>query len=535
MYIPRSIEEISDLLNGLPTDVSRVLGAPEETHANAILTEKSGIPEGALIRLNDFYISVIAKKNPIGEIPSFLKGSLGISDPAAIKELLTHFMERLSWYGDYFPEISEKATEWDVILPAGKPLILKVRQALAVEATEARLSESATASGSVSIEKLALVPALGKYPRLGEQQITKERIRVKNQPEPARPSLANWIRVYRDELGVGYHEPMVRGKFLFDSENGRHLTSEDRERLNLVLRSIEENVLLEIDTDKPEIVFPEFAPTPKKPVPVPQPVIVSRPEPSRVVPASASVPHENRPVPQVPTPVAPPIPVAPVRNPLPSRPVSPAPNPQPAPVQDASFVSRPPVQVSPAPQIPPQAPPRRPVSFSPAPPSNLPIGNPESPIGIPAGNANVASGISFSRPAGITPSVEPFGEVGSQATKGNSVRPADLSPAMSPSVSGGNISFSSSHSLPVESDDRKGEFSIRKQDVQPLPSGRNAFGAREERNETSIPSSKPSTASSSPASDDPHAQPAANANPFRIHPVSFHEDLPDHGAGKIVS
>jgi len=41
--------------------------------------------------------------------------------------------------------------------------------------------------------------------------------------------------------------------------------------------------------------------------------------------------------------------------------------------------------------------------------------------------------------------------------------------------------------------------------------------------------------SSSPASDDPHAQPAANANPFRIHPVSFHDDLPDRGVGKIVS
>jgi|GEM_PF-1121340 len=386
-----------------------------------------------------------------------------------------------------------------------------------------------------SSDRLALVPALGKYPRLGEQQITKERIRVKNQPEPVRPSLANWIRVYRDELGVGYHEPMVRGKFLFDSENGKHLTSEDRERLNLVLRSIEENVTLEIDTDKPEIVFPEFVPASKKPVPVPQPVIVSRPEPPRVAPVSASVPHENRPVSQVPAPVAPPIPVAPVRNPLPSGPVPPAPNPRPAPVQDASFASRPPVRVAPAPQIPPQAPPRRPVSFSPAPPSNLPIGNPESPIGIPVGNANVASGISFSRPTGMTPSVESLGEVGSQAAKGNGVAPARLSPATPPSVFGGSISFSSSHSLPVESDDRKGEFSIRKQDVQPLPSGRNAFGAREERNETSIPSSKPSTVSSSPASDDPHAQPAANANPFRIHPVSFHDDLPDRGVGKIVS
>ncbi len=107
-------------------------------------------------------------------------------------------------------------------------------------------------------EKLALLPALGKYAKLGEQQITRERIHVANQPEPVRPSLTNWLKCYREELGIGYHDPMLRAKFLFQSVNGKALSSDDRERVNLLLRSMEENAPLDIDTAKMEIVFPSF-------------------------------------------------------------------------------------------------------------------------------------------------------------------------------------------------------------------------------------------------------------------------------------
>lgn len=89
------------------------------------------------------------------------------------------------------------------------------------------------------VERLPLLQAMGKYPRLGEQTVTANRIRVKMQPEPVRGSLSNWIRYYRDELGIGFHDEILRGKFLFQSENGKRLSTIEREHLNLVLKSIE--------------------------------------------------------------------------------------------------------------------------------------------------------------------------------------------------------------------------------------------------------------------------------------------------------
>ncbi len=104
--------------------------------------------------------------------------------------------------------------------------------------------------------RLPLLKAMGEYRHLSLQLLTKEKIKLKGSTEPLRPSLGNWLKSYREELGIGFHEPVLRGNFLFQSQNGKHLTNDDRARLNLVLKSIEEEFPLEIDTEHQTIVFP---------------------------------------------------------------------------------------------------------------------------------------------------------------------------------------------------------------------------------------------------------------------------------------
>lgn len=171
----------------------------------------------------------------------------------------------------------------------------------------------------ISSEKLPLLAALGKYARLAEQQLSREKIRIKSQPEPVRPSLVNWLRSYRDELGVGYHDPVLRAKFLFNSPNCKSLSSEERERLNLVLRSVEDNVPVDIDVRKMEIVFPSFSltdgqGTPKAPASEKRISAEMKPksllEAFKSTPAAAPAARSFTP-PQAPKRVVPPVPVAP--------------------------------------------------------------------------------------------------------------------------------------------------------------------------------------------------------------------------------
>jgi len=240
MYLPSNIEEVTDLLNGLPADVSQVLGLPEETAANRALKERSGLSERKLILLNDFYLTLIAKKNPITDLPNFLVHSIDIEEDVTIHTLLTHFVERLSWYGDYFPNLKQVVETWKVSVPENASKIEAIREALVAE--QAKHVPEEHVVPSAERVKLPLLRAASEYPKIGDQQITRERIRIPGRQDDVR-----------------------------DSENGKKLSSEERERLNVIIRSIEENEPVEIDAGRGEIVFPEprFAERRRHPVPVP--------------------------------------------------------------------------------------------------------------------------------------------------------------------------------------------------------------------------------------------------------------------------
>lgn len=152
--------------------------------------------------------------------------------------------------------------------------------------------------------RVALLEALSRFPQLGQQTITESRVKLKTSAEPMRGSLLNWIKCYREELGVGYHDSVTRGQFLFRSQNGAKLSDEERERIALILRSIEDSELLVVDADRQEILFPVAAPRPQHglvgaPERMPQfdtrEAVMSAPQP---LPANITAAAPAAPVPQ---------------------------------------------------------------------------------------------------------------------------------------------------------------------------------------------------------------------------------------------
>ena len=148
---------------------------------------------------------------------------------------------------------------------------------------EVGVADVVESSSRARLQKKQILQALSEYPNLANQPISEERIRLKSQTEPVRGSLYNWIKYYRDELGIGQHSTVERGQFLFGSENGKKISSVEREKLNLILKSLEENVLLEIDPERQVVIFPEITTTPKV-----VPTQTTTPTPQWAVPAKES-------------------------------------------------------------------------------------------------------------------------------------------------------------------------------------------------------------------------------------------------------
>ncbi len=114
-------------------------------------------------------------------------------------------------------------------------------------------------TGIIDNVSLVIPEAIKKYPDLGEQLITGNRIKIMNFPEPARPSLKNWLADYVMLTGREDRNAVKRGTYLFQSENGKSLSSAERQRLNYILKCLDENTPVTINKNTKQILFPQIS------------------------------------------------------------------------------------------------------------------------------------------------------------------------------------------------------------------------------------------------------------------------------------
>ena len=126
-----------------------------------------------------------------------------------------------------------------------------------------------TSSAPVS---LSIEDAMEKYPRVGEQLVTSAPIVLKPFPQPVRPSIKNWIADYHHALGVGEHGIMERGSYLYNNPNTRTLTESERQKVALILKSVDDNTPLAIDAEKQEVSFERQTTDTQRPMSAPQPM-----------------------------------------------------------------------------------------------------------------------------------------------------------------------------------------------------------------------------------------------------------------------
>lgn len=114
-----------------------------------------------------------------------------------------------------------------------------------------------TKEKETKLENLTLSDALKKYPELGEQLITSQHIKLQNFPEPVRPSIKNWLSNYTFTMGYSSHSTMARGEFIFQNENTKILSHQDRQKLTYILKAFDENTAIEINVNLKQVAFPK--------------------------------------------------------------------------------------------------------------------------------------------------------------------------------------------------------------------------------------------------------------------------------------
>ncbi len=151
------------------------------------------------------------------------------------------------------------------IMDLESPIDQIFRFPMRLDSSPAEISQQMRSAGTIQpeaapvartiVENLPLRDILKKYPAVGEQNITAGQLKLTHFDRPVRPSIRNWIYDYTAQLGQDRHDAMVRMKYLFGSANGKNLSSPDREKLGIILKSFDENIPLPIDAGRSEVVL----------------------------------------------------------------------------------------------------------------------------------------------------------------------------------------------------------------------------------------------------------------------------------------
>lgn len=219
-------KEVWDSLMALPDDRRNIILSQNIAEAIALLDEQFHIPEQFVE-----YVTVLTRDLFLGTF----------SEQEVLRALRNEFAK--------LPNVS--------LDPVIQHIQLHVFKAEPdPERIEEEEEDSQSAAGEPdSLKKYTLLDAMSRFPGIGNQFITKESIKLKGQAALVRPTLSNWLKNYRDEIGIGKHDAVTRAHFLFESPNTEKLSSEERERLHALVRSLEDNELLDIDTKTQEIYF----------------------------------------------------------------------------------------------------------------------------------------------------------------------------------------------------------------------------------------------------------------------------------------
>lgn len=105
------------------------------------------------------------------------------------------------------------------------------------------------------IVKMPLTQAMEKYPKVQEQLISDNLIKLKNKDYLVKGSVRNWIKDYYNVVGAGNKDIMKRSSYIYHGQNSKDLSENEKSKLSIILKALEDNSVVSVDKNKEEIIF----------------------------------------------------------------------------------------------------------------------------------------------------------------------------------------------------------------------------------------------------------------------------------------
>ena len=209
--------------------------------------------------ITDIIGLIVLKDISIEDLFSSFKKELNLDDETANKITIIILTEIFYPIKDYFPGIEDEILKLGGEVPKMKPKKMSgqmLKRDEEMEEMQERKEEEERKRMEDTIIEEPIKNLIKKFPEIGEQQIGSQKaIIIKEMPVPMKPLIKYWMKDYLEKMGHFEHSNIDRVKYVYHDKNTRTMNDEERRQLNLILKSLDEGVVLAYSTRMKKIDF----------------------------------------------------------------------------------------------------------------------------------------------------------------------------------------------------------------------------------------------------------------------------------------
>ena len=243
----------------LPDFVYDNLLMNEGINANIEIIEKYKLNDEQRKNMLSLNLQIIFKEIGIEDLYSAIEKRLKVDTKIAQQITTDLFTKKFYLAKDYFPGIKDEILKLGGEIPKTKSkktsgqLLKREKEMKKMKEEKERIKAERLAD---TIIKEPIKNLIKKYPEIGHQQIGSQKsIIIKEMPVPMKPLIKYWIKDYLEKMGHYEHSNIDRVKYVYHDKNTRKMNDEERRQLNLVLKSLDEGILLAYSTRRRKVDF----------------------------------------------------------------------------------------------------------------------------------------------------------------------------------------------------------------------------------------------------------------------------------------
>ncbi|MEA1936688.1 MAG: hypothetical protein U9N04_01075 [Patescibacteria group bacterium] len=242
----------------LPEFVQEALGG-ETYKTNSKIREECNLDSDKMSILSDIKAEVLLKNFKIEQLFTVIKEALKLNDKIAKEITLIILCEILYPIKDYFPGIKDEILKLGGEVPKTRPKRMNAQllnRTEEMEAMQEKKEREEKARMADTIIKKTIENLIKKYPKVGKQSIGNQKaIKIKDMSLPMKPLIKYWLRDYQEKMDYVWHSNIDRAHYVYQDKNTKNMNEEERRQLNLVLKSLDEKILLPYSTRLKKIDF----------------------------------------------------------------------------------------------------------------------------------------------------------------------------------------------------------------------------------------------------------------------------------------